>query len=70
MRLCIEYRQLNKVIVKNKYSLSRIDELFDQLQGVQVFFKIDLHFRYHQLKIKKKKILRLHLELGMTTMSF
>jgi hypothetical protein len=40
-RLCIDYRQLNKVIVKNKYPLSRIDDLFDQLKGAQEFFKID-----------------------------
>jgi hypothetical protein len=40
-RLCIDYRQLNKVIMKNKYPLSRIDDLFDQLKGAQKFFKID-----------------------------
>jgi hypothetical protein len=40
-RVCIDYRQLNKVIVKNKYLLSRIDDLFDQLKGAQEFFKID-----------------------------
>ena len=42
MRLCINYRQLNKITIKNKYPLSRIDDLFDQLQGASVFFKIDL----------------------------
>ncbi|XP_073219694.1 uncharacterized protein [Cicer arietinum] len=53
MRLCVDYRQLNKVTVKNKYPLSCIDELFDQLQGAQCFSKIDLRSGYHQLKIKK-----------------
>ena len=42
MRLCIDYRQLNKVTIKNKYPLFRIDDLFDQLQGASVFLKIDL----------------------------
>ena len=56
MRLCIDYRELNQVIVKNKYPLPRIDELFDQLQGAQVFSKIDLRSRYHQLKIKSEDI--------------
>ena len=52
MRLCIGYRQLNRVSVKNKYPLPRIDDLFDQLQGEKVFSKIDLKSGYHQLKIK------------------
>ena len=42
LRLCIDYRQLNKLTVKNKYSLPRIDDLFDQLKGVSIFSKIDL----------------------------
>ena len=49
---CIDYRQLNKVTVKNKCPLSRIDDLFDQLQGASYFSNIDLHFGYHQLKVK------------------
>ena len=53
MRLCIDYRQLNKVTVRNKYPLPRIDDLFDQLQGAKVFSKIDLKSGYHQLKIKE-----------------
>ena len=47
MRLCIDYRELNKVTVKNRYPLLRIDDLFDQLQGVIVFSKIDLCSGYH-----------------------
>jgi hypothetical protein len=56
LHLCIDYRQLNKVTVKNKYSLPRIDDLFDQLKGVRVFSKIDLRSRYHQLRIKEQDI--------------
>ena len=52
MRLCIDCRELNRVTVRNKHPLPRIEDLFDQLQGAQVFSKIDLCFRYHQLNIK------------------
>ena len=52
LRLCIDYRQLNKLTVKNKYSLPRIDDLFDQLKGESIFLKIDLRSGYHQLRIK------------------
>ena len=56
LKLCIDYRQLNKVMVKNKYPLPRIDDLFDQMRGVKVFFKIDLRSGYHQVRIKDEDI--------------
>jgi hypothetical protein len=51
MRLCVDYRALNEVTVKNKYMLSGIDDLFDQLKGAKYFSKIDLRSGYYQLKI-------------------
>ena len=56
LRLCIDYRQLNKLTVKNKYSLPIIDDLFDQLKGVSIFSKIVLRFGYHQLMIKDEDV--------------
>ena len=47
LRVCIDYRQPNKVTMKNKYPLSRIDNLFDQMNGAKVFSKIDLRYGYH-----------------------
>ncbi|KAA3487365.1 Retrotransposon protein [Gossypium australe] len=52
MRLCTDYRQLNKVTVNNKYPLPRIYDLFDQLKGATVFSKIDLRLGYYQLRVK------------------
>ncbi|GKF81469.1 putative reverse transcriptase domain-containing protein, partial [Tanacetum coccineum] len=55
-RMCIDYRELNKLTVKNRYPLLRIDDLFDQLQGSSVYSKIDLRSGYHQLHIKEDDI--------------
>ncbi|GJV23622.1 putative reverse transcriptase domain-containing protein [Tanacetum coccineum] len=52
-RMCIDYRELNKLTVKNRYPLSRIDDLFDQLQGSSIYSKIDLRSGYHQLRIQE-----------------
>ena len=50
--MCIDYRQINKVTVKNKYSLPRFEDLFDQLKGAGIFSKIDLRLGYNQLRVK------------------
>ncbi|GJY58119.1 putative reverse transcriptase domain-containing protein [Tanacetum coccineum] len=55
-RMCNDYRELNKLTVKNQYLLSRIDDLFDQLQGSSVYSKIDLRSGYHQLRIREEDI--------------
>ncbi|GJY39104.1 putative reverse transcriptase domain-containing protein [Tanacetum coccineum] len=54
--MCIDYRELNKLTVKNRYPLSRIDDLFDQLQGSSVYSKIDLRSGYHQLRVRDEDI--------------
>jgi hypothetical protein len=74
-RLCVDYHVLNEVTVKNKYSLPRIDDLFDQLRGACVFSKIDLQSRCHQLKVRECNILKTAFVLSyglyeFTVMSF
>ncbi|KAK8930623.1 hypothetical protein KSP39_PZI016616 [Platanthera zijinensis] len=58
LRLCVDYRELNKLTVKNKYPLSRIEDLFDQLVNARVFSKLDLRSGYHQLRIKEEDIFK------------
>ncbi|GJS55893.1 putative reverse transcriptase domain-containing protein [Tanacetum coccineum] len=55
---CIDYQELNKLTVKNHYSLSRIDDLFDQLQGSSLYSKIDIRSGYHQLRVREEDILK------------
>ncbi|GJW28440.1 hypothetical protein Tco_0045315 [Tanacetum coccineum] len=62
-RMCIDYRELNKLTVKNRYPLPRIDDLFDQLQGSSVYSKINLRSGYHQLEYVEKIFRRLYLGL-------
>ncbi|GKA45917.1 putative reverse transcriptase domain-containing protein [Tanacetum coccineum] len=56
-RMCIDHRELNKLTIKNRYPLPGIDDLFDQIQGSQYFFKIDLRSGYHQLRVHEDDIL-------------
>ena len=58
MRLCIDYCQLNKLTIKNRYPLPHIDDLFDQVRGASVFSKLDLRSRYHQVRIKEEDIFK------------
>ncbi|GKF72275.1 hypothetical protein Tco_0208389, partial [Tanacetum coccineum] len=55
-RMCIDYRELNKLTMKNRYPLLRIDYLFDQLQGLSVYSKINLRSGYHQLRVREEDI--------------
>ena len=56
LRLCIDYRQLNRATIKNQYPLPRIDDLFDQLRGMRVYSRIDLRVGYHQLRVREADI--------------
>ena len=56
LRLCIDYRQLNRVTIKNRYPLPRIGDLFDHLRGARVYSKIDLRTGYHQLRVRETDI--------------
>ena len=73
LRMCIDYRQLNKVNIKNKYPLPRIDDLFDQLQGTSYFSKIYLRSGYHQLRVRGeeevKRFQKKGYKLDMVTMT-
>jgi hypothetical protein len=74
-RMCVDYRSLNEVTIKNKYPLPRIEDLFDQMKGASAFSKIDLRSGYHQLKIRESDIPKttFHSQYGLyeyTVMSF
>ena len=56
LRLCVDYRQWNRVMIQNRYLLPRIDDLFDQLRGARVYPKIDLRAGYHQLRVRDTDI--------------
>ena len=58
LRLCIDYRHLNRVTIKNWYPLPRIDDLFDQFRGAQVYSKIDIRTGYHQPRVRETNILK------------
>ena len=70
LRLCIDYRQLNRVTIKNRYPLPRIDDLFDQLRGVQVYSRIDLCIGYHQLRFREVDIPKTTFKMGYEHFEF
>nr|GFA21938.1 transposon Ty3-G Gag-Pol polyprotein [Tanacetum cinerariifolium] len=68
--MCIDYRELNKITIKNRYPLPRIDDLFDQLQGSRYLSKIDLRSGYHQLRVREKDIPRTVFRTRLFIVSF
>ena len=69
LRMCVDYRPLNAVTIKNKYPMPHIDILFDQLSKAKVLSKIDLRSGYHQIKIRPEDIPKMTFPLGMAFMS-
>ena len=69
LQMCVDYRPLNAVTIKNKYPLLHINTLFDQLAGAKEFSKIDLHSGYHQIKIRPQDIPKTTFLQGMGCMS-
>ena len=69
LRMCINYRQLNKVTIKNKYPIPMIHDMLDQFQGASHFSNIDLRSSYYQLRVKDSDIQKNLSELGMVIMS-
>jgi hypothetical protein len=70
LRMCVDYRLLNAVTIKNKYPLPRIDVLFDQLASAKVFSKIDLRSGYHQIKIRASDVPKIAFSTDTVSMNY
>ena len=68
--MCIDYRGLNQITIKNKYPLPHIEELFEQLQGARVFSKLDLRQGYYQLRIRQEDVPKTAFNTDMAILSF